>query len=304
MQRYSRSQSRQCQKHIKHQRENCSQEWYSTKSLLEYIRQSNENQRRTRIRLDSYRKGCREDDESSQYRHHGINHPYTQCCFSQTCFFTKIRSISRKTSHPQAHREKCLPHGSQEYTCIYLTKVRLQKEFQSLTCIRKSDRTSSQYQNQDKQHRHQNLRRFFNSVFYPFHNDIMRQEKKGQTPKNRTYRILREVLEYSHKVFRSLISKAIGNRSYNILQSPTSNHRIITQNQQTCQYTQISNPFPLSPRRQYAKSTARTSLCTTSHRKLSYHDRHTHQKHTSQINQNKSRSSMISCLVWETPNIT
>ena len=157
MQRNGGCQSSQSQQYIEQQRKNHCQERYATKSLLEHIGQSDENQRRTCIRLDTYRECSRENNQSRQDCHKGINHTYAQSCLSQPGIRAEIRSIGRKTTHPQTQREKCLTHGSQKHVCIHLTEIRLQQEFQTLACIGKGHGTYSQYYNQDKQYRHQNL---------------------------------------------------------------------------------------------------------------------------------------------------
>ena len=76
MERHQRGQCRQRQQHEEEQRDTVTHHREGGKCLLKHIRQRDEDERRTAIRINPYREGSREDHQSGKNSHHTVYQRY------------------------------------------------------------------------------------------------------------------------------------------------------------------------------------------------------------------------------------
>ena len=92
-------------------------------------------------------------------------------------------------------------------------------------------------------------------------------------------------------------------RLRHILQTPAGHNRVITGNQETCEKTHIADIFPSGAIRQFRIGTCRIRGSMPSDDKLTDHTGQPNHKHTSDIDQNKCRTTVFTCHIGKTPNI-
>ena len=304
MQRDCRRNCRESQQHIKGSRTYRSKQRNSCKRLLENVWQGNEYQRRARIRLDTYRKGRRKNNQTGKHGYKRIDQTDTHSRLPEIGLFPEIRSISRQASHAKAQREERLPHGSKEHIRSHFTEIRLQQKFKPLFRSGQGNGTGGQQDNKNKKQRHHDFRRLFDAVLHPLHHNPMGYEQDNEQPKQRTERMLGEVLEHDHIIFGTFTGKSPGQSLPDIFERPACNHRIIAKNQETSQHAQIAYPFPECSGGKGIVSPSCARLRPASDGKFRYHDGEAENKDTAQIDEDKGCTSMIASFIRETPYIS
>ena len=96
------------QQRIEKDGDHVTQYGHEGKRLLEHVRQGDENQRRSAIRLDTHREGSRENHQSCQNRDDGIQDGDLSCRVKQVDLFIEIARIGTQACGTQTQREERL----------------------------------------------------------------------------------------------------------------------------------------------------------------------------------------------------
>ena len=94
MHRDGRSQGCQYKQSIEQHRNHITDNRHVTESLLEYVWQGNEDERRTAVWLHPYREGCREYHQACQYGDYRINGHNLSSRLQEIGLSVEVRGIS------------------------------------------------------------------------------------------------------------------------------------------------------------------------------------------------------------------
>ncbi len=117
--RNGRSQCSQHQQSVKQYRNNIPHNRHRSKCLLENVRQSNEDERRTTIRINTYGECCRENHQSRHNGDYRIYGHYLSSRLQQIGLSVEIRGIGTKTSRTQTQGEESLSQSFQHHVLIH-----------------------------------------------------------------------------------------------------------------------------------------------------------------------------------------
>ena len=184
-----------------------------------------------------------------------------------------------------------------------LAEVGTEQEEQPLLRTGQADGADRKDNHQDEEQRHQELRRTLDALLHATHDHKVGQHKETGCPDDWEHRLLQEGGEGGAEVRCSLSGEAVGARLDDELQCPACHHGVVAQDEKACQHAEESHPTPGSTRCKDAVGSCRVGTRAASDEELGNHDRHAHEQHAEQVDEDKRRSTMLSCLVRETPDV-
>ncbi len=178
MHRDGRSQGCQYKQSIEQHRNHITDNRHVTESLLEYVWQGNEDERRTAVWLHTYREGCREDHQTCQYGDYRINGHNLSSRLQEIGLSVEVRGISTQTCRTHTQREERLSQRFEQHVFIYLREIRLQQKLHSFHRSRQRAGSYHNHNQQEEEHRHQYLGCFLYTIAHTaYYHHVGKQDK-------------------------------------------------------------------------------------------------------------------------------
>ena len=172
MQRHCAGESCQQKKHVEEAAEHIAYYRHRVESDVEHIGESLEHQSRTGIHGSTFHtEHGREDDESAQNSHKGVDGADTESRLHQIGVGAEVGCIGAQAAHSQTEREECLAHGTKHHIARNLAEIRPKQESEPLGGTRHAETAYHQNAYDEQQHGHHHLGKPLDARAHSAHDD-------------------------------------------------------------------------------------------------------------------------------------
>ena len=276
---------------------------------VEDIRQGDEDQVRSAVRVYAEREAGREDDQSGDQRHTSVKHGDRHDFSRESSFLLNIASENGHGADAEAQSKERLVHSRRhdfhDARFFHLAEIRQQIELKACHRSGQENGTDRQDDQQDEEHDHHDLGN-------AFHTFLESQIYNGKTQNDNhchayghEHRLPHQASELALDLCRIHAFKASRRHLKQIDQKPSADSRIEHHQQIVSGDAEPFIPVPFCPQRlQPVERLRDTAACGASHGELHYHDRESQQHQAAQIDQHKCRPAVLSRDIRETPYIS
>lgn len=269
--------------------------------LLKHIGQGDEDERGATVRIDTHREGSRENHQTGQNSHEGVESGYLPGRLHQVSLPAEVAGISAETGRAQGEGEEGLAQGVEEDLLRQLAEVRMKEEDDALAGIGQQTGGRHDDQQQHKERGHEQIAEPLYPLAHAPDDHEVGEQDKGNSPDDGQGHTGRELLEVAGHI-GCIAMELAHNGSEEILQAPSRNDSVKAKDDGGGDHAHIANQRPPAAANDLVGLHG-IGGAVTPHHKLGYHAGYAQQEHAHKIDADESGTTVLARHIGEAPDV-